>query len=173
MTQAAATKADDRKEFIHKWVRENPTGEATALYDAMEKAYPKQDRSKHRQLVYRELEPEDRPWEQRHACPSCEIEAQGLESLDQVFGFRNMSDGKRRVQSWCRACRREDALRRRAKKGGSSSKKSKDKFAVKSAAAIKEEFTIPDLKDELRKRDLKVSGNKPDLIHRLKEYAAS
>ena len=38
-------------------------------------------------------------------CPCCEKFANGLDKIEELFGFRNMGDGRRIPQSYCRACR--------------------------------------------------------------------
>jgi len=41
-----------------------------------------------------------------HRCPNCEVEAQGREDINTVFGQRKMrSRGKTYWQSWCRKCK--------------------------------------------------------------------
>jgi hypothetical protein len=37
-------------------------------------------------------------------CPNCEKEANGLKSIDRLFGWRNIND-KKIPQSHCRRCR--------------------------------------------------------------------
>lgn len=40
------------------------------------------------------------------SCPCCKITADGdIRKIDEVFGFRNMSNGKQIAQSYCRKCR--------------------------------------------------------------------
>lgn len=39
-----------------------------------------------------------------HTCPKCSIRADTYQDLDQLFGFRNITNGVR-PQSWCRGCR--------------------------------------------------------------------
>ena len=39
-----------------------------------------------------------------HTCPKCGILANTYQNLDQLFGFRNITNGVR-PQSWCRGCR--------------------------------------------------------------------
>jgi len=184
-----------RKDFIQSFIKQHPTCEAGGLYDALEKEWPNVSRGGHRSLVYRELDEAERPWERTHACPKCEVEAQGLEAIDATFGFRNMSDGKRRVQSWCRQCRKEDARKRRKKKAKAEAKaekaKAKPKKKAKKAKAKKAEkpveeksvteMTVAELQDQFTKKelkakldalDLKVGGNKPELAERLHAVVA-
>ena len=44
----------------------------------------------------------DPPWAE---CPCCGKKAFGLEEIEEVFGFRNMGDGREIPQSYCRDCR--------------------------------------------------------------------
>lgn len=178
---------EERKEFIHEFVKNNPTCEATELYDALSDGWPDISRGGHRSLVYRELPEEVRPWEREYKCPTCGVEAQGLEAVHDVFGFRN--DGKRRAQSWCRSCRKEDARKRReAKKKEAEARRAAEeesRLQVAKAAeeAIKvdtplldmspeemaEALTVKDLKKALREVDAIVSGRKDELVSRLHE----
>jgi len=41
------------------------------------------------------------------ACPNCNIFADGIDQIQQIFGLRDMGDGTIRVQSWCKKCRSE------------------------------------------------------------------
>ena len=38
-------------------------------------------------------------------CPCCEREAYGNREIEELFGYRNMGDGRRIPQSYCRVCR--------------------------------------------------------------------
>lgn len=178
---------ESRKEFIQHFIKEHPTCEAGELYDALQKEWPDISRSGHRSLVYRELSEEARPWEKEHECPKCGVKAAGLEALEGTFGFRRMGDGKRRVQSWCRGCRLEDARKRReAKKKAEAARIRAAQKAAKSRASkaakamgtdlplfgmspetLAAEFTNANLKEGLRALDLKVSGTKDALVARL------
>jgi hypothetical protein len=40
-----------------------------------------------------------------HTCPKCGVQARGFNEIEELFGFRNMSNGISH-QSWCRTCRR-------------------------------------------------------------------
>jgi len=106
----------ERKEFIRDFIKNNPTCESSELYDALEEGWPSIARGGHRSLVYREIPEEDRPWTQGRECPKCDVKAEGLDAIEGVFGFRNMGNGVRRAQSWCRECRKEDARKRRMRK---------------------------------------------------------
>ncbi len=46
------------------------------------------------------------PSELSAECPCCGKKAEGnLNLIEDLFGFRNMSDGKKIAQSYCRVCR--------------------------------------------------------------------
>jgi len=38
-------------------------------------------------------------------CPQCGKTAFGEDEIEELFGYRNMGDGRRIPQSWCRKCR--------------------------------------------------------------------
>ena len=38
-------------------------------------------------------------------CPCCEKTAFGTNEIEQLFGYRNMGDGRCILQSYCRECR--------------------------------------------------------------------
>lgn len=38
-------------------------------------------------------------------CPNCGKIAHGENEIEEEFGYRNMGDGRRIPQSWCRECR--------------------------------------------------------------------
>ncbi len=38
-------------------------------------------------------------------CPCCTKRADDLDKIEELFGFRNMDDGRRIPQSYCRDCR--------------------------------------------------------------------
>ena len=38
-------------------------------------------------------------------CPHCGKRAEGVEQIEELFGFRNMGDGRNIPQSHCRECR--------------------------------------------------------------------
>ena len=38
-------------------------------------------------------------------CPQCGKTAFGEDEIEELFGYRNMGDGRRIPQSWCRECR--------------------------------------------------------------------
>ncbi len=40
-----------------------------------------------------------------HKCPKCGKTANSHQEIEEKFGYRNMSDGKIRAQSQCKACR--------------------------------------------------------------------
>lgn len=39
-------------------------------------------------------------------CPCCKVKAKGTEEIEEVFGYRNMGDGREIPQSYCRSCRK-------------------------------------------------------------------
>lgn len=43
------------------------------------------------------------------SCPNCEKVASSHYEILSLFGFRNMSDGVTRVQSWCKECRKKSS----------------------------------------------------------------
>ncbi len=39
-------------------------------------------------------------------CPCCEVEANNdINIIEEIFGFRNMGNGQKKAQSYCRKCR--------------------------------------------------------------------
>ncbi|MCR4945002.1 MAG: hypothetical protein K5986_11315 [Clostridium sp.] len=40
-------------------------------------------------------------------CPKCSKEANSLEQVEELFGYRNMGDGRVIPQSYCKECRRD------------------------------------------------------------------
>lgn len=38
-------------------------------------------------------------------CPCCGVSAEGEAEIEEVFGYRNMGDGRTIPQSYCRECR--------------------------------------------------------------------
>ncbi|HIF9180009.1 TPA: hemagglutinin [Photobacterium damselae] len=46
------------------------------------------------------------PSELSAQCPCCKKTAEGdLNQIEELFGFRNMTNGKKIAQSYCRVCR--------------------------------------------------------------------
>jgi hypothetical protein len=41
-------------------------------------------------------------------CPKCGKIAEGKEKIQELFGYREMRDGKTRTQSWCKECRKSN-----------------------------------------------------------------
>lgn len=39
------------------------------------------------------------------ACPNCGKKADDYDDVEREFGYRDMGDGRVRVQSWCKECR--------------------------------------------------------------------
>lgn len=48
------------------------------------------------------------PYGQYAKCPRCGKEAHGEEEITELFGYRDMGDGKIIPQSHCRQCRKEE-----------------------------------------------------------------
>lgn len=46
-------------------------------------------------------------------CKPCGIEAYTAESIEEIFGYRKVKEGKSIPQSWCRECRAFGAKKRR------------------------------------------------------------
>lgn len=45
------------------------------------------------------------PGNEEANCPCCKKTAKGIDEIEDLFGFRNMGDGRVIPQSYCRACR--------------------------------------------------------------------
>lgn len=45
------------------------------------------------------------PYGEYAQCPCCGETAYGKNDIEEKFGYRNMGDGRRIPQSYCRACR--------------------------------------------------------------------
>ena len=45
------------------------------------------------------------PYEINAQCPCCDKKADGLNEIEDQFGFRTMTDDEKIPQSYCRACR--------------------------------------------------------------------
>ena len=46
------------------------------------------------------------PYEMGAECPCCKVTAgRDVKEIDEIFGFREMSDGRKIPQSYCRKCR--------------------------------------------------------------------
>lgn len=45
------------------------------------------------------------PYGEYAECPNCGKTAYGEDEIEELFGYRNMGDGKIIPQSWCRECR--------------------------------------------------------------------
>ena len=105
---------EERKEAILSFMKHNPVKPSTACYDMLEKKFPELSRKTHRNFVYF-LEEQGlivRPENKEFTCPHCGIDVKGVKKGEEVFGFRNMHDGIKRIQSWCRECRIRDSKRR-------------------------------------------------------------
>lgn len=183
---------NEKKNFIHAFVKANPTCFAPDLYDALDKHYPHQDRDAHRRLVYQTLPRDDRPWNRVHECPSCHMVATGLRNIQPLFGFRNMADGVRRVQSWCRECRKESAAQSYMPKGVSATRSTKAQkkapkrmmrarranpvrgvarnntpFSQMHVPEIKAQYSASELRNALVSMGMPAYGNKTEMASRL------
>lgn len=45
------------------------------------------------------------PYGEYAECPNCGKTAHGKDEIEELFGYRNMGDGRTIPQSWCRDCR--------------------------------------------------------------------
>lgn len=45
------------------------------------------------------------PYGEYAECPNCGKTAHGEDEIEELFGYRNMGDGRTIPQSWCRKCR--------------------------------------------------------------------
>lgn len=45
------------------------------------------------------------PYGEYAECPNCGEKAYGKSEIEELFGYRNMGDGRIIPQSWCRECR--------------------------------------------------------------------
>jgi hypothetical protein len=55
------------------------------------------------------------PYKLFSQCPSCGVLAEGdLNSIEELFGFRQMKNGKKISQSYCRSCRRKNLAIKRS-----------------------------------------------------------
>ena len=45
------------------------------------------------------------PYGEYAECPHCGKKAYGEEEIEELFGYRNMGDGREIPQSWCKECR--------------------------------------------------------------------
>ncbi len=45
------------------------------------------------------------PYGEYAECPNCGKTAHGEDEIEELFGYRNMGDGRTIPQSWCRDCR--------------------------------------------------------------------
>jgi len=49
-------------------------------------------------------------------CPCCKVTSSGdINAIEEIFGFRNMGDGKKIAQSYCRKCRAKHCTKDEAK----------------------------------------------------------
>lgn len=96
------------KEFIQTRKENDEPIKISDILDFLEEKFPDHSRREHRKFLMESMGGQNDVEEEEEIeteCPKCEKTAKGHEEVDELFGFRTMSDGKTRVQSWCKECK--------------------------------------------------------------------
>lgn len=101
-----------REKRLRKFIREKKEADepvkASDLIGFLCDKFPDYSKQEHLHFLSNEFagkESKEEDDEISTTCSNCDKPAEGEKEVDELFGFRKMSDGKTRVQSWCKECR--------------------------------------------------------------------